>query len=66
MKKLAEQANNLVREMQMVSDSISDYNPGLSKEKTPLHVIQYDLASLEREITALYSKIGDKVRNEKV
>ena len=62
MKKLYEQTNILVTELQMIADAISEYNPGLRKDKTPLSVIQHDLACFGREITGLYAEIGKKVR----
>ena len=62
MKRIAEQANNLAKELQTIADSLADYNPGLCKEKTPLDVIQYDLACLGREITGLYAEIGKRIK----
>ena len=62
MKKLAEQANSLVKDMQMIADNLEEYNPGRCKEKTPLDVIQYDLACLGRELTWLYAGIGEKIK----
>ena len=64
MKKLAEQADNLTGKMQMVADSLADYNPGLCKDKIPLPTIQYDLACIGKEITWLYSEIEKKVKKE--
>ncbi|MCK4330894.1 hypothetical protein KAX02_13775 [candidate division WOR-3 bacterium] len=61
MKRIAEQANNLVEELQKIADSLADYNPGLCKDKT-LDVIQYDLACLGREITWFYAEIGKKIK----
>jgi hypothetical protein len=31
MKQIAEQANALVKELQMIADNLSEYNPGLGK-----------------------------------
>lgn len=62
MKQLFEQADILVKEMQMIADSIGDYNPGLCKNKTPLETIQYDVASLARELVGLHGKIGEKIK----
>lgn len=65
MKRIAEQANNLVKELQMIADNLLEYNPGRScKDKTPLGVIQYDLACLGRELTWLYAEIGRKIKDE--
>ena len=64
MKRIAEQADSLAKELQTIADSLADHNPGLCKEKTPLDVIQYDLACLGREITWLYAEIGELVKNE--
>lgn len=63
MKEIAEQASALVAEMQTIADNLSDYNPGLCKDKTPLDVIQYDIACLRRELTWLYAEIGKKVKD---
>ena len=62
MKQIAEQANNLVKEMQIIADNLAEYNPGLCKDKTPLGVIQYDLACLGRELTWLYAEIGKRIK----
>lgn len=64
MKNFYEQVSQLVIELQAIADALSEYNPGLSKNKTPLQVIQYDVACLERELTGLHGKIGEKIRNE--
>ena len=64
MKKLAEQADHLVDRMQMIADSLGDYNPGLCKDKTPLSTIQYDLACLGRDLTWIYAEIGAKIKLE--
>ena len=66
MKEIAEQSRNLVAEMQMIADHLSEYNPRLCKDKIPLDVIQYDIAYLGRELTWLYAEIGKKIKNEKV
>lgn len=64
MKQIAERANNLVKEMQMIVDNLEEYNPGRHcKDKTPLGVIQHDLACLGRDLTWLYAEIGKLVRN---
>ena len=63
MKEIAEQANSLVKEMQMIADNLADYNPELCKDKVPLGIIQYDLACLGRELTWLYVKIGKKIKD---
>ena len=65
MKKIAEQANSLVKEMQMIADNLEEYNPGLCKDKVPLGVIQYDLACLGRELTHLFVEIGKKIKDGK-
>lgn len=59
MKQIAEQANSLVKNMQMIADNL-----GLCKKKTPLDVIQYDLACLGRELTYLFVEIGEKIKDE--
>ena len=65
MKQIAEQANNLVKEFQIIADSLAEYNPGRRcKDKTPLDVIQYDLASLVRELNGLHAGIGEKIKND--
>lgn len=67
MKQIVEQANNLVKEMQIIADNLEKYNPGrCCKDKTPLGVIQYDLACLGRELTWLYSEIGKKIKNDTI
>lgn len=64
MKKLFEQASQIVTEAQMIADSLAEYNPGLCKNKVPLDVIQYDAASLARELASLHGKIGGKIRDD--
>lgn len=67
MKQIAEQANALVKELQMIADNLSEYNPGrFCKDKTPLDVIQYDLACFGRELTWLYAEIGKLIKNETI
>ena len=65
MKEIAEQADALAKRLQIIADAIADYNPGLCKEKTPLDVIQYDIACLRKDLTFLYAEIGKKIKNEK-
>ena len=64
MKKLCEQTIQLVTEFQIIADAISEYNPGLRKDKTPLDVIQHNLACLGWELTWLYSEIGTKIKKD--
>ncbi len=64
MKKLFEQASQLVVELQSIADALSEYNPGLCKNRTPLSVIQADVGSLARELAGLYGKIGEKAKND--
>lgn len=64
MKKLAEEAAQLVIEMQRIADNLADYNPGLVKKKVPLEVIQYDAANLARALDGIHSEIGEKIKNE--
>lgn len=64
MKKLFLIAEQLVKEMQIIADSLRDYNPGLCKRKVPLDVIQYDVASLARELASLHGDIGEKIKEE--
>lgn len=64
MKQIAEQANSLVKDMQMIADNLEEYNPGLCKDKLPLDVIQYDLACLGRELTYFYAEIGKKIKGD--
>lgn len=67
MKKLVEQADNLVKEMQMIADNLEEYNPGrCCKDKVPLRIIQYDLACLGRELTYLFVEIGRKIKDETI
>ncbi len=63
MKAIAEQAAQLVTEAQMIADNLADYNPGLSKDKVPLEILQYDLACLGKDLTWLYSEIGKEVKD---
>lgn len=65
MKKIAEQADRLVGEIQKIADNLWEYNTGLCKRKTPLDVIQYDCACLARELAGLHGEIGGKIINEK-
>lgn len=64
MKKLYEQASQIVIDAQMIVDNLNGHNPGLSKNRVPLEVIQYDVASLARELAILYGKIGEKIRDD--
>ena len=67
MKQIAEQANNLVKELQIIVDNLEEYNPErCCKDKTPLGVIQYDLACLGRELTWLYTEIGKGIKDETI
>ena len=63
MKRLYEQAVQLATELQRIADNISEYNPGLCKKKVPLEIIQYDVASLAKELAGLHEKIGEKIKN---
>ena len=62
MKKLFEQADQLAKELRIIANNLSEYNPGLCKDKTPLPVIQYDVASLARELAGLHAEIGEKIK----
>jgi hypothetical protein len=64
MRKLYEQAAQIAVEAQMIADSLEEHNPGLCKKKVPLDVIQYDVASLARELASLYGEIGEKIRED--
>ena len=64
MKELYEQVSQLVIELQAIADALSEYNPGLCKNKTPLPVIQYDVASLARELAGLHAEIGGKIKDD--
>ena len=59
MKKLFEHASQIAKEAQIIADNLAKYNPGLCKNKVPLDVIQYDVASLARELARLHGEIGD-------
>ena len=63
MKKLYEQAIGLIVDMQMIADSLFDYNSGLCKKKTPLSAIQGDVSALTRNLLILYGDIGENIRN---
>lgn len=64
MEKLFDQASQIATEAQTIADNLSEYNPGLRKDKTPLPVIQYDVASLARELAGLHAEIGEKIKND--
>lgn len=64
MKKLHEQADTLVKDLQIIADNLAEYNPGLCKKMVPLEVIQCDISALTRELTGLYVDIGKKIKNE--
>ena len=64
MRQIHEQANKLVEKLQIIADAISEYNPGLRKDKTSLDVIQHNLACLGWELTWLYSEIGTKIKKD--
>lgn len=52
-------ATELVVKMQMIADSLFDYNSGLCKKKIPLSVIQCDVSGLAHNLTELYGDIGE-------
>ncbi|MEA3313537.1 MAG: hypothetical protein U9Q18_04095 [Caldisericota bacterium] len=62
MKKLAEEADRLVFEMQMIADNLAEYNSGFSKKKVPLEALQYDVASLARELAGMHGELGRKIK----
>ena len=62
MKRLYEQVSQLAIELQAIADALGEYNLGLCKDKTPLPVIQYDIASVARELAGLHGKIGEKIK----
>lgn len=64
MEKLFEQATQLIKEAEDISKDIFAYNPGSKCKKVPLRNIQYSIASLMREYSILYSKIGKKIKND--
>ena len=64
MKKLYNQAAGLVVDMQMIADSLFDYNSGLCKKKIPLSAIQCDISTLLRELAELHGKIGGKIKGD--
>ena len=63
MRKLFEQATGLIVDMQMIADSLFDYNSGLCKKKIPLSAIQSDVSALTRNLLILYGDIGAKIRD---
>jgi len=64
MEKLYNQTNQLVKDLQMIADNIFDYNSGLCKKRIPLNIIQYDIATLARDLAKLHGEIGEKIRND--
>ena len=64
MEKLFQQATQLIKEAEDISKDIFAYSPGNKCEKVPLRNIQYSIASLMREYSRLYGKVGEKIRND--
>ena len=64
LERLYNQAAGLIVDMQMIADSLFDYNSGLCKKKIPLSAIQCDCSTLARNLIILYGDIGEKIRNE--
>lgn len=64
MKKLYEQADGLAKELRIIAGNLNEYNPGSCKRKVPLRVVQHNIASLMRELSVLYTDIGEKVKDE--
>lgn len=64
MKKLFEQATGLIVDMQMIADSLFDYNSGLCKKKIPLSAIQSDVSTLLRNLAGLHGEIGGKIKDD--
>jgi hypothetical protein len=67
MKKLFEQATQIAIEAQMIADSLAEYNPGLSKNKTPLRenrtsliILATDAGILAREFEKLRVSLRNK------
>ena len=63
LERIVERAEQFAKEVQMIADSLADYNLGLCKDRTPLDVIQYDLACLERDLLWLYTELGRKIKD---
>jgi adenylate cyclase len=64
MKRIYETSYALLSDMVNLSRNLMTHNPGLSeKGKVPLGVIQQDIAYLVKELYALYSAIGGKIKN---
>ena len=66
MKKLYQQADGLTKELQIIADNLAEYNPGLCKRKVPLETIQYDIASLIRDLSRIHAEIGKKIKKIKL
>lgn len=62
MKKIYEQADQLVIEGQIIADNLGQYSPGLSKERIPLEAIQHDVAILMQRYSRVYADIGEKIK----
>jgi uncharacterized coiled-coil DUF342 family protein len=64
MKKLFQQATQLMKEAEDINKDLFAYSPGSKCKKVPLRNIQYSIASLMREYSRLYAEIGEKIRND--
>ena len=64
MEKLYKQAKDLAEDAEMITDNLANYNPGIRKKVVPLRVIQHDIATLMRDYSILYGKVGEKIRND--
>ena len=62
MKEIYEQSKCLAKDAETISDNLASYNPGTRKNVVPLRTIQYDIATMLREYSILYGKIGEKIK----
>ena len=64
MEEIYEQSRNLSKDSEMIADNLASHNPGISKKVVPLRTIQCDIATMLREYSILYGKIGEKIKDD--
>lgn len=62
MKEIYRQSKYLVKDAETISDNLASHNPGTRKKVVPLRTIQCDIATMLREYSILYGKIGEKIK----
>jgi len=67
MKELYEQAHGFIKDIENIAANIFAYNPSirqLKQGKILCETIQYDIATLTRNLSGLYADLGNKIKEE--